>query len=103
MVKFGKTSPPSHALSTSPFTPDARNQDVSEAMPKSEGMTSMAETLWTILQNKASKVGDHESNTMQDSDTIMHQEGWTKYNDCDTSASQLSEYGDTNLLLPPLA
>jgi hypothetical protein len=35
----------------------------------------MAEPLWTILQNKAANVGDHESNTMQDSDTIMQQEG----------------------------
>jgi hypothetical protein len=72
-------------------------------MPKSEGMTSMAEPLWTILQKKATKVGDHESKTMQDSDTIMHQEGWTKGNDCDTSASQLSEYGANNLLFPPMA
>jgi hypothetical protein len=39
---------------------------------------------------------------MQDSNTIMHQEGWTKENDCDTSASQLREYGANNLLLPPL-
>jgi hypothetical protein len=31
----------------------------------------MAEPLWTILQNKAAKVLDHESNTMQDSNTIM--------------------------------
>jgi hypothetical protein len=46
---------------------------------------------------------DHESNTMQDSNTIMQQEGWTKENDCYTSASQLSEYGANNLLLPPLA
>jgi hypothetical protein len=63
----------------------------------------MAEPLWTILQNKAAKAVDHESNTMQDSNTIMHQEGWTKDNDCDTSASQLREYRATNLLLPPLA
>jgi hypothetical protein len=39
----------------------------------------MAEPLWNILQNKAAKVGDHESNTMQDSNMIMHQEGWTKH------------------------
>jgi hypothetical protein len=63
----------------------------------------MAEPLWTILQNKAAKVVDQESNTIQDSTTIMPQEGWTKDNDCDTSASQLSEYGANNLLLPPLA
>jgi hypothetical protein len=37
-------------------------------MPKIEGRTSMAEPLWTILQNKAAKVVDH---TMQDSKTIM--------------------------------
>jgi hypothetical protein len=102
MVKSGQTSPPSQALATSPFTQDARNQDEPEAMSKSEGRTSMAEPLWTILQNKAVKVGDHESNTMQDISTIMQQEGWTKYNDCDTSASQLSKYGASNLLLPPL-
>jgi hypothetical protein len=103
MVKSGQTSPPSQALATSTFTQDARNQDVPEAMPKSEGRTSMAEPLWTILQNKVAKVGDHERNTMQDSSTIMQQEGWTKDNDCDTSASQLSEYGVNNLLFPPLA
>jgi hypothetical protein len=72
-------------------------------MPKSEGRTSMAEPLWTILQNKAAKVVDRESNTMQDSYTIMQQEDWTKDNDRDTSASQLNEYGTNNLLLPPLA
>jgi hypothetical protein len=66
-------------------------------MPKIEGRISMAEPLWTILQNKAAKVGDHESNT------IMQEEGWTKDNDCDTSASQLSKYGANNLLFPPLA
>jgi hypothetical protein len=103
MVKFGQTSPPAQALATSPFTQDARNQYAPEAMPKSEGMTSMDEPLWTILQNKAAKVGDHESYTMQDSDMIMQQEGWTKDNDCKTSASQLSEYGANNLLLSPLA
>jgi hypothetical protein len=62
----------------------------------------MAEPLWTILQNKAANVGDHESNTMQDSNTIMQQKGWTKDNYCETSASQLSEYGAKNILLPPL-
>jgi hypothetical protein len=103
MVESGQTSHPSQALATSPFTQDARNQDSLEAMPKSEGRTSMAEPLWTILQNKAANVLDHESNTMQDSNTIMNQEGWTKDNACDTSASQLSEYGANNLLLPPLA
>jgi hypothetical protein len=103
MVKSGKTSPPSQSLATSPFTQDSRNQDASEAMPKSEGSTSMAEPLWNILQNKAAKVVDHESNTMQDSNTIMQQEVWEKDNDCETSASQLSKYGANNLLLPPLA
>jgi hypothetical protein len=99
MVKFGQTNPPTQALATNPFTQDAKTQDALEAMPKREGMTSMAEPLLTILQNKAAKVGDHESNTMQDSDTIMQQEGWKKDNDCDTLASQLSEYGANNLLL----
>jgi hypothetical protein len=71
MVKYGQTSLPSQALATSPLTQDARNQDAPEAVPKSEGRTSMAESRWTILHNKAAKVGDHESNTMQDSNTIM--------------------------------
>jgi hypothetical protein len=53
MVKFGHTSPPSQAIATIPFTQDYRNQDAPEAMPKSEGRTSMAEPPWTILQNKA--------------------------------------------------
>jgi hypothetical protein len=44
-------------------------------MPKREGRTIMDELLWTILQNKAAKVVDHESNTMKDSNTIMQQEG----------------------------
>jgi hypothetical protein len=75
MVKSGQMRHPSQALSTSPFTQDARNQDAPEAIPKSEGRTSMAEPLWTILQNKAAKIVDHESNTMQDSNTIMQKEG----------------------------
>jgi hypothetical protein len=96
MVQFGKTSPPSRALSISIFTQDARNQDAPEAMPKIEGRTSMAEPLWTILQNKAAKIRDHESTKMEYSDTIMQQ------TDCDMSASKLSKYGANNLLLPPL-
>jgi uncharacterized protein YyaL (SSP411 family) len=56
MVEYGQTSPPSQALSTSPFTQDSRNQDAPEAMPKIEGRNSMAELLWTIVQNKAAKV-----------------------------------------------
>jgi hypothetical protein len=84
MVKSGQTSPPSQTLATSPFTHNAKNQDAPEAMPKSEGRTSMDEPLWTILQHKAAKVGDNESNTLQDSNMIMQQEGWTKDNDCDT-------------------
>jgi hypothetical protein len=103
MVESGQTSHPSQTLATGPFTQDARNQDAPEAVPKSEGRTSIVEPLWTILQNKAAKVVDHESNTMQDINTIVQQQGWTKDNDCDTSASQLSEYGANNLLLPPLA
>jgi hypothetical protein len=95
-------SPPYQARATRPFTQYARNQDAPEAMAKSEGRTSMAEPLWTILQNKEANVVDHESNTMQDTNTIMQKEGWTKDNDCDTSASQLSECGAKNLLLPPL-
>jgi hypothetical protein len=102
MGKFGQNITPTQALATSPFTRDAINQDAQEAMPKSEGMASMAEPLWTILQNKAAKVGDHESYKIQDSDTIMQQENWTKDNDCDTSASKLSEYGVNNILLLPL-
>jgi hypothetical protein len=80
MVKYGQTSPPYQALATSPFTQDAINQDALEAMPKSQGRTSMYEPLWTTLQNKSAKLGDHENNTMQDSNTIMQQEYWTKDN-----------------------
>jgi hypothetical protein len=59
MVEYGQTSPPYQALATSTFTQDARNQDAPEAMPKSEGRTSMAEPLWTILQNKVANVVDN--------------------------------------------
>jgi hypothetical protein len=90
MVKFGQTTPPSQDLAISIFTQDARKQDVQGAVPKIEGRTSMAEPVWTILQNKAAKIGDHESTTMKDSDTIMQQSGYTKDTDCDMSASQLS-------------
>jgi hypothetical protein len=45
MVESGQTSLPSQALATSPFTQDAINQDAPEAMPKSEGRTSMDEPL----------------------------------------------------------
>jgi hypothetical protein len=103
MVKFGQTSPPSQSLATNPFSKDAITQDAPKAMPKSKGRTSMAEPLWTTLQNKVAKVGDHESNTMQDSNTFMQQEGWTHENVCDTSDSQLNEYRANNLLLPPMA
>jgi hypothetical protein len=73
IVEYRQMGPPSKSLATSPFTEGARNQDAPEAMPKSEGRTSMAEPLWTILQNKAAKVVDHEINTMQDSNIIMQQ------------------------------
>jgi hypothetical protein len=102
MVKYGQTSPPSQSLATSPLSQDAINQDAPEAMPKSEGRNIMAEPMWNILQNKAAKVVDHEITTMKDSNTIMQQEGWTKDNDCETSASQLRKYGANNLLLSPL-
>jgi hypothetical protein len=78
MVQFGKTSPPSQALAISLFTQDARNQDAPEAMPKIDGRTMTAEPLWNMLQNKAAKIGDHESTTRKYSDAIMRQEGWTK-------------------------
>jgi hypothetical protein len=55
VVKSGQTGHPSQALATSPFTQDARNQDALQAIPKSEGRTIMAEPLWTILQNKATR------------------------------------------------
>jgi hypothetical protein len=71
-------------------------------MPKIDERTSTAEPLWTIVQNKASKIGDRESTTSKDSDTIMQHEGWTKDMEYDMSASQLSEYGSKNILLPPL-
>jgi hypothetical protein len=75
LVESGQKRYPSQALATSPFTQDSRKQDAPEAMPKSEGRTSMTEPLWSILHNKAANVVDHESNTMQDSNTIMQQEG----------------------------
>jgi hypothetical protein len=75
MIKFWQTIPPSQNQANIPFTQDARNQDAPEAMPKIEGRTSMAEPLWTTLQNKAAKIGDHESTTMQDSDTIIQKAG----------------------------
>jgi hypothetical protein len=71
-------------------------------MPNIDGRTSTAEPLWTILQNKAANVVDHESTTRKDRNMIMQQEGCTKDTECDMSDSQLSEYGDHNLLLPPL-
>jgi hypothetical protein len=71
-------------------------------MPKIDDRTSTAEPLWTILQNKAAKIGDHESTTRKYIDTIMQKEDWTKDMDCDMSASQLSDYGANNLLLPIL-
>jgi hypothetical protein len=75
MIKFWQTSPPYQDLSISLFTQDDRNQDAREAIPKNEGRTSMTEPLWIILQNKSAKIGDHESTTMKDSDTIMQQSG----------------------------
>jgi hypothetical protein len=71
MVKFDQTIPPSQALAISIFTQDAINQDAPEAVPKIEGTNSAAEPHWTILQNRASKIGDHNSTTIKDSDTIM--------------------------------
>jgi hypothetical protein len=71
-------------------------------MPKTNGITTKAKPLWTTLQNKAAKIDDREGTTRKYSNTIMQQEGWKKYTDCDMSASQLSEYGANNLLLPPL-
>jgi hypothetical protein len=103
MVQFGLTSPTSQALVISIFTQDSRNQDAPEAMPKIDGRTSTDEPIWTILQNKVANIGDHESITRKDSNTIMKQEGWTKDTECDMSASQLSEYGANNLLLSRLA
>jgi hypothetical protein len=78
MVQFGKMSTPSQALAISLLMKDARNQDALKAMPKIDGRTSTAEPLWTILQNKAANIGDNESTTMKDSNTIMHQEGWKR-------------------------
>jgi hypothetical protein len=102
MVESGQTIPPSQDLAISLLNQYARTQDAREAMPKIEGRTSMAEPLWTILQNKTAKIGDHESTTMKDSDTIMQQAILKKETDCDISASQLSEYGAKNIILPPL-
>jgi hypothetical protein len=83
MVNFGQMSPHFQALAISLFTQYTRNQDAPEAMPKIEGRNSMAEPLWTILQNKVAKKGDYESNIMKDSDAIMQQEVCTKDTDCD--------------------
>jgi hypothetical protein len=71
-------------------------------MLKIEGRTSTSEPLWNILQTKAANIGEQESTIMNKSDTNMQQEGWAKENDCEMSESQLSEYGDNNILLPPL-
>jgi hypothetical protein len=102
MLQFWQTSSPSQALAISLFTQDAKNQDAPEAMPKIDGKTMTDEPLWTMLQNKAAKIGDREITIMKDSNTIMQQKGWTEDTDCDISASLLSEYGANNILLPPL-
>jgi hypothetical protein len=102
MVQFGQTCPPSHALATIISTQDTKTQDVPEAVLKIEGRTSTSEPLWNVLYNKATKIGDQESTIMNNNDNTIHQEGWTKDTNCDMSASQLSEYGANNILLPPL-
>jgi hypothetical protein len=71
-------------------------------MPKIEERTMTAESFWIVSQNKASKIGYHERTIRKDSNAIMLQEVWAKDMDCDMAATQLSEYGDNNLLLPPL-
>jgi hypothetical protein len=75
---------------------------MTEAMPKIEGRTMTAESFWTVSQNKAVNIGDHESTIRKDSDAIVQQEGWANDTYCDMSDTQLRVYGATNLLLPPL-
>jgi hypothetical protein len=86
MIKFWQMVPPSHALASRLSTQDFRTQDAPEAMLKIEGRSSISEPLWKILQTKAAKIGEQESTIMKKSDTAMHQEGWTKENECDISA-----------------
>jgi hypothetical protein len=102
MVQFGKMIPPPRSLAISLFAQDAINQDALEDMPKIEGRNMTDKSFWTESHSKASKIGDHERTIRKDSYVIMHQEGWAKDTDCDMSATQLSEYGANNLLLPPL-
>jgi hypothetical protein len=102
MVRFGNISPPSHALASRLSNQDISAQDAPGAVLKIEGRTSISEPLWSILQTKASKIGEQESTIINNIYTTMQQEGWTKDKDFDMAASQLSEYGANNLLLPPL-
>jgi hypothetical protein len=78
MVKCGQMSPPSHALASILSNKKIRTQDAPEAMLRIEDRTSISEPLWNILQTKAAKIGEQESTIMNNSDTIMHQERWTK-------------------------
>jgi hypothetical protein len=102
MVPFGQMSPPSQSLAISIFSQDARKQDASDALPKTDGRTMTAEPLWTVSQNKAAKIGDHEGTIRKVIDAIMQQEVWANDTECDIAATQLIEYGANNILLSPL-
>jgi hypothetical protein len=78
MVKFGQMIPPSHALDSTLSIQDFITQDAPEAMLKIEGSTSTSEPIWNILQTKAVNIGEQESTIMNNSDTTMQQEVWTK-------------------------
>jgi hypothetical protein len=103
IVQFGQMSHLSQSLAVSIFAQDAGDQDAPEAMPQIDGRTMTAEPFWTVSQNKVAKIGDHERTIMKDRNAIMQQEVWANDIECDMAATQLSEYGANNPLLPPLA
>jgi hypothetical protein len=86
VVKFGPMSPPSlppsHVLASRLSTKDFRTQDAPEAMLKIEDRTSISEPLWNILHTKVAQIGEQEITIMNNSDTNMQQEGWTKEKEC---------------------
>jgi hypothetical protein len=85
MVQFGQTSPPSHDLAYRLSTQYFRTQDAPEAMLKIEGRTSTSEPLSNIIQTKAVKIGEQESTILDNINTTIQQEVWTKEKECDMS------------------
>jgi hypothetical protein len=71
-------------------------------MPKIDGRTMMAEPLWTMLPNKVAKIGGHERIIREDIEAIIQQEVRANNRDRNILDTQLSEYGASNILLPPL-